>query len=475
MMTFTENLSLEIQNLYDSTPESITMTALGKKIVSGVKTDEFCIVFGVEKKLSLNQLSGEYIIPKIVEIDNQIYKTDVIEVEKVVALGSCYNWTGGSPPCTSLNGGSQSILSCPTEIRNHRSRNRPLKGGIVISVDPFEWIGTLGLICVDNDTQSLVGLTNAHVGVGVPECIVPNNQNNINTNSYNIANKRIVQFDESQSISLTNDVVGNVYKFFPFRTGSYRNYIDAATFSIRKCNPSGTGFISNLESFKQLGIPYNNPMPFATTNEINNLILNNIPIYSAGRTTGPKGLDGCRLFTSNLVVNQPINFNGILIDFYDMVEFKYEDNASYPAFGGDSGSIVIGDFNGTFKIIGLLFAGNSNSAYFCRIDSIASKLGISAWDGTSKNYLQYPPSFITLSLSDFYNRISSSDPQNWSINISNYYFGGFIHSNQINNLNNLQKDTDILPCIPSSSSSLSSSSSSSSSSNYTQANLFKAH
>jgi len=457
MMPFTENLSSGIADLYDSTPDSIMMTAFGKKVVSGTKTDEFCVVFGVEKKLSLNNLSGEYIVPRTVEIDNHIYNTDVIEVEKVEALGACYNWTGGTPPCTSLTpGGPQNVLNCPVEIKNHRSRQRPLKGGIVISVDPFQWVGTFGLICVDNDTQSLVGLTNAHVGVGMPQAIVPNNTNNINSTSYNITGKRIIQFTEDETASLTNDVVGNVYKFFPIRSGNYRNYIDVATFSIRKCSPNGTGFINNLESFKQLGIPYNNPMIFATTNEINNLIVNNIPIYSAGRTTGPKGLNGCRLFATDIFVNQPINFQGDVVDFYDLVSFKYEDNANYPAFGGDSGSVVIGDFNGIFKIVGLLFAGSTSTAYFCRIDTIASKLGLSAWDGTPKNYLQYPPSFITTSLSDFYSKTSDVDSLNWNIKTGNYYFAGFISGSQIGNLNNLQRDVDILPCISFSSSSSSS-------------------
>ena len=432
MMLFTENLSSGIQNLYDSTPDSIKMTAFGRKIKSGIKTDDFCVIFGVEKKLPLNQLSGDYIVPKTIEIDNNIYQTDVVEYSKAEALGFCYNFNANP---------------LPSEIIAHRSRQRPLKGGIVISVDPFTWLGTFGLICVDNETQSLVGLTNAHVAIGIPQCVIPNNQNDVNDNSYSITGKRIIQFTEGQPASLTNDVVGNVYKFFPIRTGNYQNYIDAATFSIRKCNPSGTGFIDNLESFKQLGIPYNDPMPFATTNEINSLVVNNIPIYSAGRTTGPKGLAGCRLFATDMFLNQPINFEGIPVDFYDLITFKYEDNANDPSADGDSGSIVIGDFNGIFKIVGLLFAGSINTAYFCRIDTVASKLGISAWDGTPKNYLQYPPKFITTSLDDFYSTTSDNSSLNWSINRNNYYFAGFIHKDQINNLNNLQRDVDILPCI----------------------------
>lgn len=454
-MLLTKDLSLEIQNLYDSTPDSITMTALGKKTTSGIKTDELCIVFGVEKKIPSNQLSGAYVVPKIIEINNQIYKTDVVETESVEALGACYNWTGGTPPCTSLNGGAQNIANCPTEIRNHRSRHRPLKGGIVISADPFQFLGTLGLICVDNDTQSLVGLTNAHVGINIPQCIIPEDSKDVNKNSYSITGKRVVQYDESQGIfsNFTNDIIGNIHKYFPLKSGNYRNYIDAATFSIRKCAQNGTGLIDNLESFKQLGIPYNTPMSFATTSEINNLLNNNIPLYSAGRTTGPKGLTNCRLRVNSMAVNLPVSYQGIIIQFYDTIEFRYEDNANYPSFRGDSGSIVIGDFSGTFKIVGLLFAGSINYGYFCRIDDIADKLGLSAWDGTSKNFLLYPPRFLTTKLSDLYNDVSNNDSWYWNIKKNNnYYFGGFIHVDQISGLSNrLISDTGILPCISSSS------------------------
>ena len=41
----------------------------------------------------------------------------------------------------------------------------------------------------------------------------------------------------------------------------------------------------------------------------------------------------------------------------------------------------------TWKIIGLAFAGNTFDGFACRIDDVASELGIQAWDGTTKNYL----------------------------------------------------------------------------------------
>jgi hypothetical protein len=66
-----------------------------------------------------------------------------------------------------------------------------------------------------------------------------------------------------------------------------------------------------------------------------------------------------------------------------------------PIAGGDSGSALIADFNGVWKIIGLVFAGGTivqaGVTYYvgvaCRIDEIANIMQIEAWDGTAKNYI----------------------------------------------------------------------------------------
>jgi hypothetical protein len=68
---------------------------------------------------------------------------------------------------------------------------------------------------------------------------------------------------------------------------------------------------------------------------------------------------------------------------------KNADNSNYPIFSGDSGSAVIGNFGGTYKIVGLAFASDGNDTnnvpstvgVFCRIDYVAQQLNISSWDG----------------------------------------------------------------------------------------------
>ena len=80
----------------------------------------------------------------------------------------------------------------------------------------------------------------------------------------------------------------------------------------------------------------------------------------------------------------------------------------WPVWGGDSGSTLIANIGGVRKIIGLVFAGNgasynqqtglpnvtinnvvyplqvaSSIGYACRIDQVATQLGIKAWTGSA--------------------------------------------------------------------------------------------
>jgi hypothetical protein len=80
----------------------------------------------------------------------------------------------------------------------------------------------------------------------------------------------------------------------------------------------------------------------------------------------------------------------------------------WPVWGGDSGSTLIANIGGVWKIVGLVFAGNgtpynpqtglpnvtigntvyplqvaSSIGYACRIDQVASQLGIKAWTGSA--------------------------------------------------------------------------------------------
>ena len=169
-------------------------------------------------------------------------------------------------------------------------------------------------------------------------------------------------------------------------------------------------------------------MPFASTAEIDNLINNNYELFSSGRTTGVKGspstLCPIRMYGyASFPIAYPLQGTSTLSYFTDVLMFvKPNDSSSftpstpltpatlcpYPVWGGDSGSTLLANIGGVWKIVGLVFAGNGTSynqqtglpsvtvgntvyplqvassiGYACRIDQVASQLGIKAWTGSA--------------------------------------------------------------------------------------------
>ena len=155
----------------------------------------------------------------------------------------------------------------------------------------------------------------------------------------------------------------------------------------------------------QAGVAYTDPLPFATTAEIDDLLETNPMIYSSGRTTGPKGGPLCpiRIFALFTAFPIPYKLQGVqtFVTFQDQITFVKPDPANDPVLippcpnpiiPGDSGSALIADFEGIRKIIGLVFAASTVSGiiyygYANRIDNVALEIGIQAWDGTDKNFV----------------------------------------------------------------------------------------
>jgi hypothetical protein len=372
----TEAISNKITELFESTPPEVGV-GYGFKIVDGEYTSEKSIVFHVKEKLPLDQVPEGQLLPSTVEIEGVVYKTDVVEVGEIKALATCP---------TSVSNGCYGWQNANTPPAN-RNTTRPLKGGLSITSGLTQgFVGTLGLIAVDTNTQALVGLSNNHVIV--PNAFYTSEQNIYGALQNELANPVYQAGEGSNQPSPESLLIGRVIKYSPFILSGY-NYLDAAVCSIEK--PST---ISNTESFKQFGLNYNTPMPFATTGEINTLLSTDPELYSSGRTSGVKGPGPCRLKT--FAVGTQVTVSGyeyqggypINLNFNDIIAFsRYNINCTYPIAPGDSGSALIADFNGVWKILGLCFAGSEYVGYACRIDRLAAALGIEAWDGTAKNYI----------------------------------------------------------------------------------------
>lgn len=138
----------DLINIFDSTIHSgIKSVSYGWKIKNGETTDNLSVIFGVEKKLSTNELSGKYDIPPTININGIDYETDVIEQSDISIVPEIMAGTPESPI--------------------HYQKVRPLMAGTQIFGGIYNGAGgtagTLGLICQDKITKAVVGLTNTHV------------------------------------------------------------------------------------------------------------------------------------------------------------------------------------------------------------------------------------------------------------------------------------------------------------------------
>lgn len=326
----------------------------------------------LKKKKPLSEIPEDEVLPTSIEINGTQFKTDVREIGKLNVLAcdsSCNEWQTTSP--------------------GNRSKVRPLVGGLSITSTNESGTGTLGFIAVDNDTNALVGVTNNHVIVG-------HGFNSVNrgiNDEYNELNNNVFQPGEFGGNQVPENITGVLMKYVPIYEHMYQyptgvasipNQVDGAVFSVDQND------ISFSESWRQYGLSYNMPMAFASTSEIDNLMNTNPTVYASGRTTGPKS-GTCALKISALFMNGLIggyNYGQSYALFSDLIEFvRINDDCDNPVVAGDSGSALIADFNGTWKIIGLIFAGSSNSGSACRIDLVANQLNISAWDASIKPFI----------------------------------------------------------------------------------------
>ena len=457
----TESINKTIINLYKTTPDNVGVM-YGKKIKNNIQTDEISIVFMVPKKLSLNEIPQGEILPSTVEIDGTIYNTDVIEFRQPELYAACntsylnsnYNWydlqgsngyfwyayrasddssaiaqSQGTTPPSPLSGYAPWSGPYGQQIApGNRGSSRPLKGGISLTSynnsaqNPFNngggAVGTLGFIAVDVANQALVGVTNNHVAV---------------SNAFNTSQRNLTTVIENETMdntyqpgeggALQPNQIGEVVRYVPIGVG-INNRVDGALISI------SSSTVNNVTSMMQYGLT--NPastLPFATTSEINGLLTTNIPtaVYSTGRTSGVKndlvvtGLASA--FQIGFRNQQPLYPNPTLtnVSFINVIKFNRPNpQCPWPIAPGDSGSALIANLNGIWKIIGLVFAGNTFDGFACRIDDVASELGIQAWDGTTKNYLNLATKQYVTVLNGSSNKTLVCNTQTyWQVGLTN--------------------------------------------------------
>lgn len=143
------------------------------------------------------------------------------------------------------------------------------------------------------------------------------------------------------------------------------------------------------------------PPPFATTSEID-AITTSTPVFKSGRTTGPIGPDtysGCVIQITNtstsLYVSGYTDAGNDAILFSDCLTL--ESTGIVVGLGGDSGSGVYAKIGGTWKLVGLFFAGSGDGSpgFACRIDRVSELLKISAYTGAVASAATGSKSYIT--------------------------------------------------------------------------------
>lgn len=435
----------QINRLYMDSGTNVKGVMFGHKYVGGVKTENIGIVFHVDKKRPISEIKPEDIIPPTIEVDGKKYLTDVVEDKSTVQALTCYTNFFGEPEILKLQGNPSLLL--------------PIKGGQEIIEYPTGWsdegggswsfsAGTLGFMAVDNEDDRVVGVTNAHVACSI---FLANSQRipaDI-LDPYNLYETRVWAFNGEyfapgllgRNFNSLVQLGLSVKRYLPLfdNNSSNLNSCDVSLLSINEDYVDTDSYRIHQPS----GMVPMSHMPFATTSEIDALLTSNPKIYSTGRTTGPKGWvdsPSCRLRIDGIFVSTEVQFiqwgNIKVVNFEDMIRFRYEDNSNFPVASGDSGSALLAEIGGQMKIIGLVFAGNGGQlgnpspsthyGYACRIDRIAQEMNIRSWDSS------YIPDFSQGTASVYVKPISQGgmDDKTIVIDGKTYYNVGMTNSEE---------------------------------------------
>lgn len=348
----TKAIDDKLRELFETTPKEISV-GFGKKSINGQFTDNEAIVFLVPKKLTLDELSKDQILPTVVEIDGITYKTDVVESGPIV----------------------------PTATRTYVYPEQ-VQGGFVINPGNRSTVGYLGPIVLDAETNAIVGLTANHLIV--QNGFYTNERIGNNTVAVNALNDSAYMYNPyDPSARDPKGYLGKVLKYVPLSMVNY-NQVDAALIALDpKIVNLRAGYYS---SYNILAIPPGKPPRFATTQEINNLILLEIPVFSCLFNQQVE----LAPFLINAYVNiddLPNNGSKVSAPFSNMLVVTGPPGQIRP---GDSGAPVVTRLpSGEWLIVGIVTGANSTGTigYISRIDEIAPQLSVKAWDGTYQPFI----------------------------------------------------------------------------------------
>lgn len=344
------------------------------------------------------------IFPLSVTIDGEVYNTHFIRAA-FIRTTSC-DETG--------------FFDQQGNIPTNRSSQRPIRGGLSVA-NQFSfgqisvYFGTLGLVGIDNDTNSVVTISNNHV-YAASDSFISSERDISNPVLNNFFNTNIVQNNGGESF-------GKFKKYAQLRSTGI-NKVDAAVSTIRKEELDGVVNFDPEQSWKQwllssndgtLNLNVPGSYKWATTSEIDFLIEefsvgNDVRLWYSGARMGVVGLPTGQNLSSeqklfitgfgtisvagayNQSVQTVASFNQISFRAKtdDLGENEWCDVCNA---GGNSGSAIVAEINGEYKIVGLNFAGANwpgtslgFQGYFCRIDDIAELLNVSEFTSETTDY-----------------------------------------------------------------------------------------
>jgi hypothetical protein len=300
--------SLSVQDQYQESLlilSNVVGVGTGYRMRGGEITEEICVQVLVDRKIPIEMLAPHDLVPTTLEVtDGYRVKTDVLEVS-------------------------------PIDAQQDIGRYRPVPAGVSIGAENRINAGTLGGWACDNDDDTTVLLSNNHVISNLDTMPVL---------------RRIVQPGRFDGGILPADIIGQLKRDVTVNTvpnvigaNPPTSIVDAAIGSID---------VQYTHNLRQLNVP--------VIYEIQAPSLG-MDVQKRGRTT--RLTNNGRITTVN--VTQLITYrNRTRLGRIQNCFIITSTDGNLFSNSGDSGSLILnqvpGEINGTFPIVGLLFAGGTN-------------------------------------------------------------------------------------------------------------------